>query len=370
MRRLPNPDRVFRFLLCLSACLLCFYRQCRAEDITRFTRRYVMVNVDGEEIIETNDKGTVTNNGICPYVDVALAGEITGSADRMVAEECFLYGYGYGTGQYFRAYIGSKDATAVVPATGEEAVFSWHGLGKLNLPSMRIVQTVLIRERQMTAAFDGQAFQETFQIYYKKQLGYITSGMAMRASGYAAADSTESFRFYEDWFRARYNHNYEICYDYGFVQAAERGLSPEQGTLHENLSYFALPKQLTDPDGDARYQFLGWRVSGTGGVYTPGQGCDRASFRYGQPAESNAASVNLAALSLAEPEEAVSVSAAAAAAIAGETAGKAAESAAATATVSEIEKAAARSSLQGMSDGLRSTASSLRREASMDISSG
>ncbi len=346
MRWQPGSDFLFRFLLFLSAWMLCVSRQCRAEGITRFTQRYVMVNVDGEEISEEDETGSVKDRGICPYVDVFLAGELSGSASRLVPEDSFLCG-SHEAGKYFRIRVGRKDSTLTVPATGEDSEIPWYVMFSGSRP-YTLTQYMFVRDRQLSTLFDGQSFQIGFQVYYQNQT-YLTSGFVMRVSGYAGTENKDAFTIYEDWFRARYNHNYEICYDYGFVRPEKRGFSSAQGTLHENLSYFALPKQLSDPGGDSRYQFLGWRLSGEGTEYTPAQGSDKASFRYGQPAGSAAAFANLAALSLAEPEDPAEVVAATTA----ETA----------ATVSETAA--------GTNGGTTAaTASSLRREAHMDISSG
>ncbi len=346
MRRQPGPDFLFRCFLFLTAWVLCVSRQCRAEGITRFTQRYVMVNVDGEEISEEDETGSVKDRGICPYVDVFLAGELSGSASRLVPEDSFLCG-SHEAGKYFRIRVGRKDSTLTVPATGEDSEIPWYVMFSGSRP-YTLTKYMFVRDRQLSTLFDGQSFQIGFQVYYQNQT-YLTSGFVMRVSGYAGTENKDAFTIYEDWFRARYNHNYEICYDYGFVRPEKRGFSSAQGTLHENLSYFALPKQLSDPGGDSRYQFLGWRLSGEGTEYTPAQGSDKASFRYGQPAGSAAAFANLAALSLAEPEDPAEVVAATTA----ETA----------ATVSETAA--------GTNGGTTAaTASSLRREAHMDISSG
>lgn len=348
MRRQPGPDFHFRCFLFLSAWMLCISRQCLAEGITRFTQRYVMVNVDGEEISEEDEKGSVKDRGICPYVDVFLAGEISGSVSRLVPEDSFLCG-SHKAGKYFRIGVGRQGSTLTVPATGEDSEIPWYVLFSGSRP-YTLTQYMFVRDRQLSTLFDGQRFQAGFQVYYENQT-YLTSGFVMKVSGYAGTENKDAFTVYEDWFRSRYNHNYEICYDYGFVRPEKRGFSPEQGTLHENLSYFALPKQLSDPGGDSRYQFLGWRLSGEGTEYTPAQGSDKASFRYGQPAGSAAAFASLAALSLAEPEDPVEAVAETAAV---ETAVTVSETAAET---EETTAAAA-------------TASSLRREACMDISSG
>lgn len=355
---LPGPEVLLRFLLCLSAWLLCSSRYCRAEGITRFTQSYVVVNVDGEEVIDKNEEGIVTNFGNCPYVDVFLAGEITGTVSRLVPEDSFLCG-SHKAGKYFRIGVGRQEAsTLTIPATGEESEIPWYVLGYMSQP-FSVTRFTRVRNQQLSSVFDGRRFQTGFQVYYQDQPKYITSGLLMRVSGYAGAENKNAFTVYEDWFRSRYNHNYEICYDYGFVQAAQRGLSAEQGTLHENLSYFALPKQLTDPGGDSRYQFLGWCLSGEGKEYATGQGSDGASFRYGQPAGIGAALVSPAALALAEPTDAAETVSETAAA---ETA-NAAVRAAVTATGSEIREkaAAAAKSRQSAPAGLRSTASSLVR---------
>lgn len=330
-----------------------------------------MVNVDGEDVTDENNNGVLTTFVNSIYVDVFLEGEITGTVSRLVPENSFLCG-SHKVGKYFRVGVGRQDTTLTVPAAGEESEIPWYVLAYESRP-FSLTQFTRVRDRRMNALFDGQSLQIGFQVYFQDRPSYITSGLVTKVSGYAGTENKDAFTVYEEWFRSRYNHNYEICYDYGFVQAEKRGLSSEQGTLHENLSYFALPKQLTDPGGDSRYQFLGWRLSGEGREYATGQGSEKASFRYGQPAVSNAAAVSLAALSLTEPAEAVSMLSETAAVEAA--AGTSGETAAATATISEITEktekaAAAKSSLQGTSGGLRSTASSLRREASMDISGG
>ena len=344
MRRLPGPNALLRFLLCLSVWVLCGSRYCRAEGIARFTQNQVMVNVDGEDVIDENNKGVVTNFVNSIYIDVFLEGEITGTVSRLVPENSFLCG-SHKAGKYFRLGVGRQDTTLTIPAAGEESEIPWYVLAYESRP-FSPTEFTRVRDRKMNTLFDGQSFQIGFQVYFQEQLKYITSGLLTRVSGYAGTENKDAVTVYEEWFRSCYNHNYEICYDYGFVQAAQRGLSPEQGTLHENLSYFALPKQLTDPGGDSRYRFLGWRLSGEGTEYTTGQGSDAASFRYGQPAGSNAAFASLAALSLAEPEVPVETTAAV------ETAATVSE------TAAETEETAA------------ATASSLRREACMDISSG
>ncbi len=333
---------IFRFLLCLSAWILWPSRYCRAEGITEFTQRYVTVNVDGEEIIEVSANGVAKNYGICPYVDVFLAGELNGSADRLEPEDGFLCG-SCSAEEYFRFGVGSGTAGKTIPRAEEESVMSWNILMMSSKPFMA-TRYVRVRDRQMTSLFDGNAFRLGFQVFFQNQPKYITSGLVQRVSGYAGTDSKESFTVYEDWFRARYNHNYEICYDYGFVNAASRGLSSEQGTIRENLSYFTIPKQLTDPAGDDRYSFLGWRVSGDGGTYTPAQGSDKASFRYGQPEQNPAVAANLSLLAMANYEEAAATEMATASEISGERA---------------LEEKEVRSSVEV--NALRSTASELAR---------
>ena len=300
MSQRSGQDFLFRFLICLSAWLLCVSRPCRAEGITQFTRRDVVVNVDGEEILTTNSSGTVTSLGICPYVDVYIEGEISGSVSRLVPEDGFLCG-SYAAGKYFRIGVGRADTTQTIPSAEESREIHWDILGMGSKP-FAITRYMRVRDARMDILFDGQSLQTAFQVCYQKTT-YMTSGLLMKASGYAGTENKNAFGVYEEWFRARYNHNYQICYDYGFVQAEKRGLSLEQGILHENLTYFALPKQLTDPGGDSRYQFLGWQLSGEGGEYTPGQGIDKASYRYGQPAESSIAAVDLSELSLTAPAE-------------------------------------------------------------------
>ncbi len=340
MKQWPGADVLARFLVCLSVWMLCFSRYSRAEGMTEFTQRYVMVNVDGEEVIEVDNEGTVRDYGICPYVDVFLAGEISGNVNSLVAEDSFLCG-SHKSGKYFRLVVGGDKPTTTIPATGEEGVMTWYTVSSST--PFSVTKYMRVRDRQLTSVFDGQTFQTRFQVYYYGQPKYVVSGYVVRLSGYTETDSKKPSVVCEDWFRSRYNHNYEICYDYGFVNAAARGFSPEQGTLRENLSFFTLPKQLTDPAGDSRYRFLGWRVSGDGGTYTPAQGGDKASFRYGQPAQNPAVAANLSLLVLANPEEA----------------------AAAMATVSEIsgERALEEKEVGPLTEmnALRSTASELAR---------
>ncbi len=300
MSRGRRPDflPLFRFLLCLAAGIIVSSRRCAAQNHSQFRQRSVVVNVDGEEVLEENEEGTVSY-GICAFVTASLEGvldDASGSPAGLVPEDCFLYGR-HDTIGYFRFNVGRKDTTLTVPATGEETIIPWHGLTKLSTP-FAATRYPYVRDRQLLSVFDGHSFRSEFQIYYRRKQPFITSGLAMRASGYAGTDIGDTFSLYEDWFRARYNHNYEIRYDYGFVQAEKRGYTAEQGILHENLCYFALPKQLTDPGGDARYQFLGWRLSGDGTEYTPFQGSEKASFAYGQPTEIHTAALMSAAAPL------------------------------------------------------------------------
>ncbi len=360
MSRGRRPDflPLFRLLLCLAAGVIVFSRRCVAENHSQFRQRSVVVDVDGVEVIEEDSAGQQKNYGICSYVTVSLEGELddaVGNLTALVPEDCFLYGKHEKIG-YYRVNLGRKDLSLTVPATGEESVIPWHGLIPLSDPFVATKYTYVLN-REYRTVFDGKHFQSMFQIYYRNKQPFFTSGLAIRASGYTGTSSRNTIGLYEDWFRARYNHNYEIRYDYGFVEAEKRGYAAEQGILHENLCYFALPKQLTDPGDDARYCFLGWRLSGSGTEYTPWQGSEKASFKYGQPAESSEAALMTAAAPmtasapLSLPKLAVAAPAAAV-----EPAAEAA------AEISAVQSAEAQSNTLS-SGGMRSTASDLPHDS-------
>ncbi len=314
--RAAKRREVLRFSMTLLLFCLTAGRSSPAEELlplrtADFTERHVIVNVDGKQITEetANMKGDpVTNDyGICPYVEVSIAGEndytdLADSLSGVIPEDCYMYGCNFVKGPYHRMNFGGNNASLALEISGEDAVFPWHLLSKNSVPFYPITKNILVTERQNCFRFDGRYFREQFEFFYRNQVIYITSGMAMRASVYTGGNRDNATELFREWFRAAYNHNYEICYDYGFVDAEERGLSSEKGTFVENLCYFALPKQLTDPGGSRRYQFLGWRVSGEGTDYVPARGEAQAVYKFGIPETASPAS-DLTPMTLAAASE-------------------------------------------------------------------